>query len=966
MADHERADNTSPGWRKKHRRVLGPRLKVLFFVVLAMVALLGANSLYLAAITCLEWISGRWGEGLTYQNSFYLIMFLLHILLGLVLIIPFLLFALPHLWLARNRRNRRAIRFGYALFYVALVVLVTGVLLVRIEGLFELKAPTTRAIVYWLHVVLPLFGLWLYWLHRLSGRRIRWRIGIVYAGSVAAIVLAMVILQAQDPRDWYAEAPAEGEQYFEPSLARTQNGKLIPARALMMDDYCKKCHEDAHRDWLQSQHHLSSFNNPAYLATILETREVLMQRDGNVKAGRWCAGCHDPAPFFSGQFDDPNYDLINDPTGQVGISCTACHAITHINSTRGNADYVIEEPLHYPFAYSDNRVLQFINNTLVKAKPSFHKQQFLKPFHKTAEFCSACHKVHLPWEITHYKKFLRGQNHYDNYLLSGVSGVGARSFYYPEEAEANCNNCHMPLKESTDFGAKLFARAEQLSIHDHLFVGANTGITWLHHMEEAVVAHQQFLRECMRVDVFGIREGGTIEGKLVAPLRPDVPALKPGRTYLLETVIRTLKLGHLFTQGTTDSNEIWLEVKVTSGDRLLGQSGGMDQRKVVDSWAHFVNVFMLDRDGNRINRRNGQDIFVPLYNHQIPPGAGQTVHYRLQVPADVTEPIRVQLKLKYRKFDTEYMDFVARMTRRGMTPLRGQVAGQPYANDLPVTVLAEDEVVFPVQGAAASDTVATVENAPRDIPAWQRWNDYGIGMLLKGKAELRQAAHAFAEVEKLGRYDGPLNLARVFYREGRLDEAVGVLRRAARFKDPPAPSWTLAWLSGLVNREQGHLAAAERDLRKVLDDRTPEMVERGFDFSRDYQVINELGLTLFFRAQQMVGADKQEQRRTLLGQAVDQFEKTLQLDSENVTAHYNLALLYAQLGDQDKAREHRELHQRYKVDDNARDRAILLARQRYPAANHAAEALVIYSLNRAPATSTVRTLVPGAAAGGAP
>ena len=207
--------------------------------------------------------------------------------------------------MARNRRNRRAVRIGYALLYVALTVFVTGILLVRIEGLFELKAPTARAIVYWLHVACPLAAMWLYWLHRLAGRRIKWRMGIAYTAAVGAIVLMMVILQSQDPRDWYAEAPTEGEQYFEPSLARTQNGKLISARTLMMDDYCQKCHADAHRDWLQSQHHFSSFNNPAYLATILETREVLLQRDGNVKASRWCAGCHDPVPFFSGQFDDP-------------------------------------------------------------------------------------------------------------------------------------------------------------------------------------------------------------------------------------------------------------------------------------------------------------------------------------------------------------------------------------------------------------------------------------------------------------------------------------------------------------------------------------------------------------------------------------------------------------------------------------------------------------------------------------
>ena len=140
-----------------------------------------------------------------------------------------------------------------------------------------------------------------------------------------------------------------------------------------------------------------------------------------------------------------NSICVNHETAQAGITCTACHSITNVNSVRGNADYTIEEPLHYPFAYSDNPLLQWINNQLVKAKPSFHKKTFLKPFMKTAEYCSTCHKVHLPAELTHYKEFLRGQNHYDSYLLSGVSGHGARSFYYPPQAETNCNRCHMPL-----------------------------------------------------------------------------------------------------------------------------------------------------------------------------------------------------------------------------------------------------------------------------------------------------------------------------------------------------------------------------------------------------------------------------------------------------------------------------------------------------------------------------------------
>ena len=58
------------------------------------------------------------------------------------------------------------------------------------------------------------------------------------------------------------------------------------------------------------------------------------------------------------------------------------------------------------------------------------------------------------------------------------------------------------------------------------------------------------------------------------------------------------------------------------------------------------------------------------------------------------------------------------------------------------------------------------------IPEWQRWNDYGIGLLLKGdkgseKGELIQAdARLRARSRSSAAADGPLNLARV-YLQGR-------------------------------------------------------------------------------------------------------------------------------------------------------------------------------------------------------
>ncbi len=935
------ASEQNPAPRKPYVRAVGPRLRILLLFIFGLVAVLAANSVYLSAITFLEWLKGDPNQ--TYQNWFYMVMFGTHLGLGLLLILPLVIFGALHIKNAHDRPNRRAVKVGYTLFTTSLVVLVTGVLLTRID-LFQfknigLKDPHLRSFAYWAHVITPIAALWLYVLHRLAGPRIQWHVGVRWAVAVAAFVLGMGLLHFKHPQK-NQMGSAEGRKYYEPSLARTASGNFIPARTLMMDDYCLKCHTDAYQGWFHSAHHFSSFNNQPYLFSVRETRQVALKRDGNVKAARWCAGCHDVVPFFSGAFDDPNFDDVNHPTAQAGITCTACHAITHINSTKGNADYTIDEPIHYPFAYSTNRLLQYINQQLVKAKPQFHKKTFLKPFMRTAEFCSTCHKVSIPQDLTKYKEFLRGQNHYDTYLLSGVSGHGARSFYYPDQAVQNCAGCHMPLKPSQDFGANFFNPTNPSTryIHQHLFPAANTGIAYLRAKPDIVKAHQQFLKGALRVDIFGLKEGGTIDSPLMAPLRPAVPALKRGRRYLLEVVLRTLRLGHPFTQGTADSNEVWVDARVSSGDKVLGHSGGLGPHNEVDPWSHFVNIYMLDRDGNRIDRRNPQDIFTPLYNHQIPPGAAQVVHYDLLVPEDQHGPLTVEVKLQYRKFDTLYLNYVF-----GSNYIKG--AKFTVTNDLPITTIASDKITFAIEGTTSGDDA--MPNT-QTIPEWQRWNDYGIGLLLEGdrgaeKGELIQAAEAFERVEKLGRADGPVNLARVYFKEGRLDEAVAALQRAAR-SDPPAPRWTVAWFNGLVNKQNGFLDQAITEFRSIINDHYPELDERGLDFSKDYEVINELGQTYVERAK--LERENPGRQKALLNQGAAEFQKTLALDSENLTAHYNLALIYSQLGDEAGAAYHRGEHDKYRPDDNARDRAITIARRADPAADHAAQATVIYSLNR--------------------
>jgi Flp pilus assembly protein TadD len=248
-------------------------------------------------------------------------------------------------------------------------------------------------------------------------------------------------------------------------------------------------------------------------------------------------------------------------------------------------------------------------------------------------------------------------------------------------------------------------------------------------------------------------------------------------------------------------------------------------------------------------------------------------------------------------------------------------------------------VVFPVAGHGTAAT-----RQARDILPWQRWNDYGIGLLRKGgSGQLRQAEEVFKRVEALGRPEGPLNLARVCIREGRLDEAVSALRRAADHV-PPAYPWSVAYFTAVVNRQNGYLDEALEGYANVINTQFRDARKREFDFSQDYTLLNEYAQTLFDRSK--LERNDPGRRTDYLRQAQHGFQRVLKLDSENAEAHYGLSQVYARLGELDKERTHRALYAKYKRDDNARDRAIVLARQKSAPANHAAEAIVLYDLQR--------------------
>src|SRR5215210_2957260 len=165
----------------------------------------------------------------------------------------------------------------------------------------------------------------------------------------------------------------------------------------------------------------------------------------------------------------------------------------------GQGDFEVEYPPLHDLAASTNPLLKFVHDQLTYIDPQPHRETFLKPFHteQTPEFCASCHKVHLDVPVNAYRWF-RGFNDYDNWQASGVSGEGARSFYYPPKSQ-KCADCHMPMVAANDpasIGGK---------VHSHRFPGANTAVPFVNGDHEQLKITQDFLRDGqVTIDIFGM------------------------------------------------------------------------------------------------------------------------------------------------------------------------------------------------------------------------------------------------------------------------------------------------------------------------------------------------------------------------------------------------------------------------------------------------------------------------------
>jgi Tfp pilus assembly protein PilF len=777
------------------------------------------------------------------------------------------------------------------------------------------------------------------------------RFGLMYHGAAAALAVVpmavamwvathpdpshRIVNPATAPLSMQGEGGGPGSPFF-PSSARTDVGGTIPSDFFTDSETCGSCHQDIYDQWQSSVHHFASFNNQFYRKSIEYMQSVV-----GTNPSKWCAGCHDHAVFFNGRFERPIVEQIDTPEAQAGLACTSCHSIAQVDSSMGNGGFTIAYPPLHRLASSRQPLVRAIDRFLTYVDPEPHRRTFMKPFMRldSAEFCSTCHKVHLDGPVNDYR-WIRGFNEYDNWQASGVSGQGARSFYYPEQP-STCVDCHMPRVPSRDPG-----RHADGMVHSHRFPGANTAVPFVNHDTEQMKVTTDFLTSgFVSVDIFAVspvdagsagtqmlrRSGETPQamssfavgeesdlsvpvvirdvGEVAAPIDRAAPVLQPGSTVRLDVVVRTRKIGHFFPAGTVDAFDVWLEVQGHDANgRVIFWSGQVsdDGRGPVETGAHFYRSYQLDAHGNPIDKRNAWQTRSLLYVRLIPPGAADVAHYRVRIPEDAAGPITFTARLQYRKFAHSYTKFAY-----AGEPVPGQpatsvdksfddrrfsfdaaniptnVSGQikDRIPDLPIVTLAQATASLQI----GDRSTPTVWRSVVDQPSRERWNDWGIGMLLQG--DLKGAEYAFTQVTKAepAYADGWLNVARALIQEGETEAAKPFIAEALARNSALG---RIHFFKAMIEKADGDYGAALSSLERVLA-----------QYPRDRVVLNQTARILFL--------DRK------YAEALAVLDRVAQVDPEDLQMHYTAMLAARGLGDETRAAREEQLFLRFKADESA-------------------------------------------------
>ncbi len=629
--------------------------------------------------------------------------------------------------------------------------------------------------------------------------------------------------------------------HFLPSNATSTDGEFIDPKNFPTAQYCGHCHQETHKEWRESVHSNSN-RVPYYLRNV-----ELLNNEKGVEYSRHCEGCHDPVALFAGVLTQGAPKKR--PYDQDGVTCMVCHSIQKVD-TRGTGSYVMGTPAVLVDA-DDQPITRPVSDAEILEHLDRHSKAVMKPFYKTSEYCSSCHKAALPRQLTDYK-WQRAISLYDEWQNSSFAKQSPLPFYV-KDSVSTCQTCHMARESLTlpDPGAK------QGKVASHRWPGANTLIPQIYGFDDQAKKIVEFLQASVfNVDLFALERGEQADSsnvrEIVAPLGPTAFNVRAGEVLTADVVIQNKGAAHSHVPEQRDMYESWVDFQVKDQTgKVLHESGFLQADGSRDPQAHSFTNRLINVHGTLNDLHQVWDNRVVAYNNTIQSGRSQIVRYSFKMPSAVAGPVTLTATVKYRRFNQHFVDF-------GMNQKHYVQPIVDMATVSRVINIGENKPVAPV---------------PNENKEWMRWNNYGIALL--DAQQYAGSVAAFQHVVKLrpDYADAYTNMAIVRIQWERYDEARPNLEQALKL----APGNARAlYYRALVERNEGNLDGAIGDLQEVA---------KAFPRSRDAH--RELGFSFY--------------QQHKYPEARAEYETVQSIDPDDLAAHYNLSILYRRLGEKEKA-----------------------------------------------------------------
>jgi hypothetical protein len=465
---------------------------------------------------------------------------------------------------------------------------------------------------------------------------------------------------------------------FNPSNARTDTGRVIPAKLLIESESCgaSRCHTTIYEEWLPSAHHFSGAD-PFY-ATV-KANYVLARGLGS---GRYCAGCHEPISLISGE----TIPAHTSPSSQAGSSCIFCHVLRNPD-VRGNANYVATAPTPYLFEFSSRPILRRVSQALIRLHPEQHKLDYDAKHSQSVEFCGTCHKQYLDKRVNGWG-FVQLQNQYDDWKNG--------PWHTDKSRELQCQNCHMHEVQAEDP-----ARNVKGIIHEHRILASNAFVPEMLHLpgadQQIELVKQWLTGRTVIPEIDKVWPRGPI---IKVNLMPENP-LAAGQVATVQALVINTKVGHAFPTGPLDVIQAWLEFTATDAlGHPVFSTGTLDSNGLLQGNTVEYRSFLLDRQAQVLYSHALWDAVGARDKRVILPGASDSAEFRFPLSRGVAGPLHCQIRLLYRKFNPQSLAAIFPNT----TP-----------PPVPITEISSFTADFPVKPAIRT-AVTSVVRAPASAP----------------------------------------------------------------------------------------------------------------------------------------------------------------------------------------------------------------------------------------------------------